>query len=131
MSAEILKATWLLKSFWILLCLIGWKAQAQLMKLGNRNCKLDLFSIYIFSLFCSFHLTLCCFMFSRGTTYCIWWWSSFPPLFWFYVIFPWCFAHISDLQRKAWLFIWWVMLGIPNTMPFWVTEVPAANIDFW
>lgn len=48
MSAEILKATWLLKSFWILLCLIGWKTQAQLKKLGNRSCNLDLFSIYIF-----------------------------------------------------------------------------------
>lgn len=77
MSAEILKTTWLLKSFWILLCLIGWKAQARLKKLGNRSCTLDLFSIYIFSLFCSIHLTLCCFLFSRGTTYCIWWWSSF------------------------------------------------------
>ena len=56
---------------------------------------------YIFFLFCSPHLTLSCFVFSRGTTHCIWWWSSFSNsaliLCHFHSVFS---SHLSSAKYR-------------------------------
>lgn len=133
MYAEALKATWLVESSWVWLCLMGWKGQVELVKPENEVASLIFppLIFYVFpAWFSSPHSRLLC-VFHGDHTLQFGDGPPFPTLFWFHIIFTWCPIHISALQRAGRLLLWWVMVRIPRTMLFMGTEILPENTAFW